>query len=277
MGLENRHRERDLALPKQRETLLNTIKKDLLNDENVLGVFLGGSIANNNTDLYSDIDLRIVVKDDLYEKYRQNKKERANNWGNVYYFEDFPWTNYSVAHYNTFIKVDTFYYKVKDVQPSVWLQNIKILYDTDHFLHNIVEQSSQLSYSPTIEEFEIWRTKFFAYVHEAYRRAMRKELYYALNCLDHIRLSIITGWYMDANIQPNTFGDWSKLEGNRSKLHDWQLHLLSQWHSGRAPAEILFVIKEIVLEFLKVHKSLCNKLGIKENLKWVDEILSLVL
>lgn len=72
--MENRHRERDLALPKQRETLLNTIKKDLLNDENVLGVFLGGSIANNNTDLYSDIDLRIVVKDDLYEKYRKIKK-----------------------------------------------------------------------------------------------------------------------------------------------------------------------------------------------------------
>lgn len=109
MGLENKHRERDLTIPKYRQIMLKEIEQDLIKDENVLAIFYGGSIGNQNTDLYSDIDLRIVVKDEVFEEYRLNKKERAKNWGKVLYFEDFPWTNYSVAHYDNFIKVDTFY------------------------------------------------------------------------------------------------------------------------------------------------------------------------
>jgi hypothetical protein len=65
----------------------------------------------------SDID----VKDEVYEEYRLDKKLRSKNWGKVLFFEDFPWSTYSIAHYDTFIKVDTFYYKVKDIQPSVCL------------------------------------------------------------------------------------------------------------------------------------------------------------
>ncbi|CAM5194899.1 hypothetical protein UACE39S_02304 [Ureibacillus acetophenoni] len=276
MGLETNRRDRDLALPKYREDLLKAIEEDLLVDENILGIFYGGSLANENTDLYSDIDLRIVVKDDVFEEYRLNKKQRANNWGRVLFYEDFPWSTYSIAHYDTFVKVDTFYYKVKDIQPSVWLQNIKIVRDTDSLLKNVLEKSATLSYSPSVEELEFWRTKFFAYVHEIYRRVMRNEIYYALRCLDNIRLSMTTGWYMDAGLQPNTFGDWAKLEGNRSKLTEVQLNLLEQWYSSRDTREILQVVKNIIPEFLIVHKSLCGKLEIDENLETIEEILNLV-
>src|SRR5690625_2291598 len=102
---------------------MENIEQDLSNDDQVLAVYYGGSIGNRNTDLYSDIDLRIVVNDDHFEEYRINKKQRAKKWGNVLFFEDFPWSTYSIAHYDTFIKVDTFYYRMKDIQPSIWLQN----------------------------------------------------------------------------------------------------------------------------------------------------------
>src|SRR5690606_40255131 len=46
-----------------------------------------------------------------------------------------------------------------------------------------------------------------------------------------MRLSMVTAWYMDAGIQPNSFGDWAKLEGNRSKLSELQLLLLEKWDS----------------------------------------------
>lgn len=36
---------------------MKKIEDDLLNDPNILVVFYGGSIGNQNTDLYSDIDL----------------------------------------------------------------------------------------------------------------------------------------------------------------------------------------------------------------------------
>ncbi|WP_210608063.1 aminoglycoside 6-adenylyltransferase [Priestia flexa] len=275
MGLETNRRDRDLAIPKHREYLLNAIEKDILSDENIVGVFYGGSVENKNTDLYSDVDLRIVVKDEVFEEYRLNKKQRAQNWGKVLFFEDFPWSTYSIAHYDTFIKVDTFYYKVKDVHPSVWLQNIKIVRDTNSLLKNVLEKSAILSYSPSVQEVEIWRTKFFAYVHEIYRRVMRKEIYYALHCLDNLRLSMVTGWYMDAGFQPNTFGDWAKLEGSRSKLMGWQLSLLEQWYSSRDPDEIFNVVKSLIPEFSRVHKNLCEKLEIEENATLVDEILNI--
>lgn len=277
MGLEGKNRERDLAIPKHREDLLKAIEIDLLNDENILGVFYGGSLGNENTDLYSDIDLRIVVKDEVFEQYRLNKKQRAKKWGNVLFFEDFPWATHSTAHYDTFIKIDTFFYKAKDVQPSVWLQKIKIVRDTGSFLKEVSEKSAKLSYLPNVKEVEIWRTKYFAYVHEAYRRVKRMEIYYALHCLDNLRLSMVAGWYMEAGYQPNTFGDWAKLEGSRSKLLEWQLNLLEKWHSCREPDEILKVIKSITSEFLKAHRRLCGIVKMYENPKWVEEILNMAL
>lgn len=256
---------------------MNTIEQDLINDDNILAVFYGGSLGKQNTDLYSDIDLRIVVKDEVYEQYRSNKKQRANKWGNVVFFEDFPWATYSIAHYDGFIKVDTFYYKTKDIQPSVWLQNIKIVHDTTGIMQGVLDKSMNLFYQPTVEEIEIWRTKFFAYAHEMYRRAMRKEIYYALHCLDNLRLSMITAWYMDKGLQPNTFGDWAKLEGNRSKLNELQLTFLESWHSSREPSEIMDTMRRIIPEFKKVHKNLCIKFKIEEDPEWVDKIFEMIL
>jgi len=275
VGLNTKYRKRDVELPKYRQSIIKAIEEDLINDENILGVFYGGSIGNQNTDLYSDIDLRIVVKDEVYEVYRLNKKQRARNWGNVLFFEDLPWATHSVAHYDKFIKVDAFYYRIQDVQPSVWLQNIKIVRDTNGILRTVLEKSMDLSYSPNVQEFEIWRTKFFAYVHEAYRRAMRKELYYALNCLDSLRLSMVTGWYMAAGIQPNAFGDWAKLEGGRSKLSALQLGLLEQWQSSRDPNEIMIAVNKIIPEFKKVHKRLCMALGLEDKEEWIEGIVNM--
>ncbi|MFB5662494.1 aminoglycoside 6-adenylyltransferase [Alteribacillus sp. HJP-4] len=247
-----------------------------INDENVVAVFYGGSIGNQNTDLYSDIDLRIVVIDEVFEEYRLNKKERAKNWGNVLYFEDFPWATYTVAHYDSFIKVDAFYYKTENIQPSTWLQNISVVYDKTGFMGEILEKSKKLLYSPTVQEVEMWRTKYFAYVHEAYRRVNRKEMFYALNCLDNLRLSMVTAWYMDKGIQPNAFGDWAKYEGERSELDNWQLSLLASWHSSRDPNDLMSVIERMLPEFKKTHKGLCEKLDMEENSEWIDEIFGMV-
>ncbi|MER2111670.1 MAG: aminoglycoside 6-adenylyltransferase [Solibacillus isronensis] len=277
MGLKTKNKVRDVGLPKHREELMEAIELDLINDENVLAVFYGGSIGNEETDLYSDIDLRIVVKDEVYEEYRLNKKQRASNWGNVLFFEDFHWANYSTAHYRSFIKVDSFYYKKVDMKPSIWTQKLKIVHDPTGLIHDVLTKSANLTYRPSIQEIEHWRTKFFAYLHEAYRRMMRKEVYYALHNIDNLRLSMITGWYMEAGIQPNTFGDWAKLEGDRSKLSNRQLSLLIQWQCSREQEEILNVIKNIIPEFIQIHKKLCEQYGVDENPEWVKEIIDLVM
>jgi hypothetical protein len=106
---------------------------------------------------------------------------------------------------------------------------------------------------------------------------MRKGMYYALHCVDQLRLSMTTAWYMEAGIQPNAFGDWAKIEGNRSKWQDWQRSLLESWDCNRDPFAIMNVVKRIVPEFKRVHKSLCEKLQIEENPEWVDKVLNMVI
>ena len=61
MDKYNRYKKRDLELPIQRKRLMDNIERDLTSDSPVKAVFYGGSLGSNNTDNYSDIDLRIVV------------------------------------------------------------------------------------------------------------------------------------------------------------------------------------------------------------------------
>ncbi|WP_331249017.1 hypothetical protein [Evansella clarkii] len=194
------------------------------------------------------------------------------------YFEDTDSLSvYTVAHYDCFVKVDVFYYTPDKIQPTVWLQNIKIIKDTNGMMASILEKSMKYTYQPSPEEIEVWRTKFFAHLHEAYRRAMRKEYYYALQSVDNLRLAISAAWYMEKGVQTNAFGDWAKYEGGRSKLDPWQKSLLESWECGRSTMEIMTVMKSIVHEFKTVHSSLCTKLGIEEDSALIDKIVNTVI
>lgn len=126
MNFETNHRSRDLEIPQHRQSLITAIESDLVKDSNVLAVYYGGSVGSRSTDLYSDIDLRIVVKDEVFEEYRLNKKKRAKNWGEVLFFEDLPRATHSVAHYKGFIKVDSFYYKMKNIRHLYGFKILKL-------------------------------------------------------------------------------------------------------------------------------------------------------
>ena len=278
MGFGAKFEERDLKLPSVLEKMNQAITRDLTEDPYVLAFFYGGSVAKGNADLYSDLDLRIVVEDEHFEEYRQNKKERARRWGEVLFYEDFPWAAHSVAHYVDFVKVDSFYYKKTDLRPSLYLkQENKIIYDPHKIVERVVHESQTLSYQLTEENFEIWRGKFFAHMHEVYRRVKREELYYALSSLDMLRWSIAAGWDMEADRNPNQMGVWSKYEGKRSGFDHAQLSLLESWHSDRNPERILTVMALIIPEFKRLHSSLCNKLSLEEDDAWVDEIIKKVI
>jgi predicted nucleotidyltransferase len=278
LDFETKHEERDANLIKARQKLKNAINRDLIQDKNVLAVFYGGSMAKGNHDRFSDLDLRIVVKDEVYEEYRKNKKERAKRWGDVLFYEDFPWAMHTVAHYKNFVKVDAFYYRKEDLKPSHYMkEESQIEYDPYGIVTEVREQSEGLHYELRPGEFEIWRSKFFAHMHEVYRRMKRGELYYALHSLDMMRWSVAAGWEMANDRQPNAPGEWSKYEGERSPFNKNQQDLLAGWEAGRGPEDIYKVMKEIVPEFKRVHSRLCAKLGVNEQTEWVDEIVGLVL
>ncbi|PTM58748.1 aminoglycoside 6-adenylyltransferase [Desmospora activa] len=254
--------QRDQKLPQKRESLRKRIEADLLSDENICGIFYGGSLGEGNPDRYSDIDLRIVVKENK-SRYIASKHKRAKRWGQVLFFED-PGEGlpYTVAHYDDFIKVDVFYYIPADLTPSVWLQAIHIVKDESGLLQEIREQSQKLVYKPTNEEIALWRRKFVSFAHEVYRRTMRGELYYALKGIDELRWLITKGWYMEMGKVPNAPTDWAKIEGDRSPLSYEQQQSLCNWTAYRHPQSIEQVTAELCDVFIDLNESLSKQYNI---------------
>ncbi|KMJ58409.1 hypothetical protein AB685_10985 [Bacillus sp. LL01] len=278
MGLLTKHEQRDKTLPLKRQKLREAIYQDLVQDPNILAFFYGGSLAKGNEDLYSDLDLRVIVEDAVYEDYRLNKKERAKNWGDVLYYEDFAWATYSIAHYRSFIKVDTFYYRKSDIQPSAYLKHLLIEHDPTGIVHQLKDQSLSLEYLFSEGEFEVWQGKFFAYLHEVYRRVKRGEFNYAFQMINSLSYSIVIGWYVEMGEVPNSFGDWSKVEGPRSPLRKEQLYMLAEWDVvKRDGVGLLEIAKCQVKEFIRVHRVLADRIGVPVYEKQVKEIIRLVL
>ncbi len=116
-----------------------------------------------------------MVTEKSHSIYIANKKERAKNWGDVLFFEDRgPYAPYSIAHFTNFVKLDTFYYKPQELQPSIYLkEEADIDYDPHGLIKAVKEASQDKTYVLTLEEFETWRGEFFGYLHDTYRRVMR--------------------------------------------------------------------------------------------------------
>ncbi|WP_254660936.1 nucleotidyltransferase domain-containing protein [Bacillus sp. FJAT-27225] len=264
-------------MPKHREILLKNALDDLVNDPNVLAIYQGGSLAKGNYDNYSDIDLHIIVKPSKKEEFIRQKRDRARNWGTVLFFEDFhPSSPVVVTHYECFVKIDSWYHIPKEVVPSIWLKGYEILHDPNNLISEVINLSSHELYEPSSQEVEFWRGKVLAFVHETYRAAMREEHYYALSNLDRIRWLIVSGWYMEMNIHLDSpYGVWSKIEGNRSQLNDWQLSLLISWNCGRTTNEIMKTMVSMMPEFLRLNKFLSKKVNIPDQSEEVQKIIEM--
>jgi predicted nucleotidyltransferase len=267
-----------MNLPKVRIEMLNKIIEKLSCYHAIEGIFLGGSIAQGNEDLFSDIDLRIVVSEDQFDAFVQDKRRIVSEFGEVLFFED---TNrrapYTIAHYSNFLKVDMFIYTFSRIQPSFWLQGIKIIKDPSNRLHEILRLSNEMTYQVTQEEFELWQGKVFAYVHEVYRRVLREEYYYALTMINNLRSYIVIGWNMEAGRRSNEAWDWSKIEGARSQLEPWQLTMLSNWMCGRNQEEIMKTLCSMIPEISRLYDVLCKKTGVQGQRDKFDRIISMVL
>ncbi|MCP1495114.1 putative nucleotidyltransferase [Peribacillus frigoritolerans] len=277
MGFVSKHLERDESLPKHRDVILKNALKDLKTDANVLAIYLGGSLAKGYIDNYSDVDLHTIVTSEKISDFIKDKKNRAKNWGEVLFYEDFnPFSPVVVTHYDCFVKVDSWYHSPNEIVPSIWLKGLKVLYDPTNIISNVIKESSNLVYKPSSEEVEFWRGKLLAFIHETYRAVMRDEIYYALSNLDRIRWLMVSGWYMEMDEHlDSSYGIWSKLEGKRSKLNQWQLSLLQSWDCCRNSNEIMNKMVSILPEFLRLNKYLSKKVEIEENEDHIKKVIEM--
>lgn len=277
MGFVTRHFERDASLPKHREILLSNALKNLTADPNVLAIYLGGSLAKKNFDDYSDIDLHTIVKHDKRIEFIENKRKRAEEWGNVLFHEDAnPYGPVVVTHYDCFVKIDSWYHAQEEIAPSIWLKGLKILYDPYNIISTAIKESSNFTYNLQADEVELWKGKTLAFTHETYRAVMRKEMYHAEFNLDRMRWLIVSGWYMEMDEHFDaSYGSWSKVEGKRSILNKRQLSLLENWRGAREADEIMGTVESMVPELLRLNQVLSEKVKIETNKEQFKEILEL--
>lgn len=275
---QSKHLSRDKNLPELRDRMLTEINDGLKQLSWIEAIFLGGSLANNNHDCYSDIDLRIVVAEEKFDKCTSNKQQIAAEFGEVLFYEDlYPNAPYTIAHYNNFIKVDMFIYTFSRLSPSICFQGLKIIFDPTGKMQSLLDQSKLITFEITKDNVERWRGKVFSYIHEVYRRVMRKEYYYALTMVNNLRSSMVSGWNMEAGRHSNDLWDWSKIEGRRSQLELWQLSMLEDWFCDRDQKSIMDTLSIITLEFRRLHDVLCAKTGLVKNESTFNQILNQVL
>ncbi|QVY62115.1 nucleotidyltransferase domain-containing protein [Cytobacillus gottheilii] len=278
MGFVSKHLDRDLLLPKHRDILLENALNDLKSDSNVLAIYQAGSLAKGNFDNYSDIDLHIVVTPERKPDFIKDKHNRARKWGDVLFYEDLSaMSPVIVTHYESFIKVDSWYHSPEDVVPSIWLRGYKVLYDPKNIISEIIKDSSNVVYKPSSDEVEFWRGKILSFIHETYRAVMRDEKYYALSNLDRVRWLVVSGWYMEMKQHLDSpYGVWSKIEGKRSKLDQGQLSLLESWDCCRNTNEIMKTLVSMVPEILRLNKLLSKLVNINENEDHLKKVLEMV-
>ncbi|GKV55823.1 hypothetical protein NCCP2222_17700 [Sporosarcina sp. NCCP-2222] len=271
--------ERDLGLPKYRKQLLDKALDDLINDTGVMAVFEGGSLARGNYDLYSDIDLHVIVNPGMQQQFIESKRARSAKWGAVLFYEESsPVSPVIVTHYEGFVKVDSWYQVIEDITPSIWLQDLQVYYDPYSLLTPIFEEAEKLKYTPDLRDIEWWRGKVFAFLHEAYRSTMRGEMYSALSNIDRLRWLIAYGWYMEIEIHlKSSYGVWSKIEGTRSQLKDWQQVKLAEWDCRRDQKDILETIANLSSEFYQLNVDISKKFGIHSDEERCRRIIEMII
>ncbi|MBO0478361.1 aminoglycoside 6-adenylyltransferase [Vagococcus fluvialis] len=220
----------DSNLSVDRDRLKNRLIRLVKEDEEILGCFFSGSIGTKTEDNYSDIDARIIVKDNINLKRKQVEIIRAIG---KYLFIEKLEEKSSIIHYDTFIKLDLFVYTVEDLTPSIWLKNIAIVKDFG-LLEDLSKKSQGLSYSITQKEFDELINNYYADYFELYRCWKREEY----NYLEHLILSmkhcLVSMWYVSKGFAPNPAMDWAKYEGRKTKL----THLEANFILSYTPFEL---------------------------------------
>ena len=106
----------DSNLPVDRDRLKNRLIRLVKEDEEIIGCFFSGSIGKRTEDFYSDIDARIIVKDNV--NLMRKQQEVIRSIGEYLFVETFT-EECSVIHYATFIKLNLFIYRPNMLEASV--------------------------------------------------------------------------------------------------------------------------------------------------------------
>jgi len=203
----------EASLIDDRDRLLRFAEQRFASDVDVEGVFLGGSLPAGTADVYSDIDLRVVVKPEKHRWFVEHRREIPTNWPDFLFNEWRPGTVHCVSHFRFFVKIDIFYLSEADLEPSPWYTlPIRILFDPRGVVERLLTRSVGLRFEVEEDDLDYSISKGIAAAHEAFRRMQRDELIFAETLLDELRFHIIQAddWLFDRTPRTQLFSKYDQ-------------------------------------------------------------------
>ena len=170
----------------------------LQQDERVLGVYLSGSFAYGQPDMYSDLDFYVLVPTKLREQIKNEHAQLRGQVGDIVC--EFPAThlgdpNQLVTLYRDSYPIHVDYqYRAKDeLAPSRKDKDVLILLDRSGELQEWIDRCAGVeeSYSPTQEQLQYLEDRFWTWCIYTDSKIKRGELWAARGAIEHMRNNVL--------------------------------------------------------------------------------------
>ena len=182
--------------PRGHRELLERAVACLREDARVVGLVVGGSIAQGAADSYSDVDLYVVVRDQMFDEVIAERDAIVERVGSpLFAFDVDPAPGGSTDRIVVYegpegfpIKFDFMYLKESDLGPAQRWSGCPVLEDTDGRVRAVVAQSEGLTPTlPSPEALLELNQKFWIWCWYVFGKIVRGELWEALDGLHDIR------------------------------------------------------------------------------------------
>ena len=178
-------------LPAHRD-LLERAVNHFRDDDRVVGMILGGSLARGAADFYSDVDLYIVAREESFEAVFDERDAAAEALGSPllrFVADHLPGgsQDYYVA-YRGLLRFDFMYYRESEMVPAPKWVGCPVLKDETGLVAGVLARSEDLAPTPPTREMLLsLDQKFWTWCWYTFAKICRGELWEALNSIQAIR------------------------------------------------------------------------------------------
>ena len=258
-----------------RQRLFDRVIEHFLEEEGFEALFIQGSVASGSTDEFSDIDFRVVIQPELYERVFSERFLAPRQWGELIYNEwsDLPTC---VSHFKPFNKVDVFYFKPEHLRPSPWyLLPTQVVYDPKGLVDRVIESSYGLEFTLDVNTVNRMISKGLAQAEEVYRRVIREELFYAQSLLNNFRDCLMQfDCYLSENPSSTTPSSHFEERGSQPLVD-----VLKRSYVLLEKQSILSVLGVLLKVYqdqvIKLHRMLTLQRNMDIDLCWIDTMIEL--
>jgi predicted nucleotidyltransferase len=182
-------------LPEHRKLLERAVER-FQNDARIIGLVVGGSLAHETADFYSDVDLYVVVRDGAFDEVFAERDANAKSVDSpLFGFDVDPVPGGSTDHivvYGGPVKFDFMYLKESDLEPAPKWAGCQVLKDAAGRAAAAVSRSEGLTPPPpTPDVLSDLNQKFWTWCWYVFGKIVRGELWEALDGLHGIRSLVL--------------------------------------------------------------------------------------